>query len=66
MEIQVNDNAQQLAPGSTVAQLLSELKINTRFLAVERNGEIVRRHEYERCRLSAGDRIEIVTLVGGG
>ena len=42
------------------------LEAITRYLAVERNRELVPRGEHATCRLAEGDRIEIVTLVGGG
>ena len=66
MEIVVNDEPRQTVAACTVAALLQELGINSRFLAVERNGQIVPRRDYADCNLQEGDRLEIVTLVGGG
>ncbi len=66
MEIVVNGDPHGVAPGSTVASLLRELSLPATRVAVERNREIVRRSEYDAVALSAGDRIEIVTFVGGG
>jgi thiamine biosynthesis protein ThiS len=64
--ITVNGTPRQVPQGTTVADLLHELDLNPRFLAVERNLAVVPRAAQGECRLQAGDRLEIVTLVGGG
>jgi len=52
---------------ATIAALLATLSIDQEnFLAVSRNGTIVRRHEWETTPIAAGDRIDILTIVGGG
>ncbi len=66
MEVTVNGEPKQVQPGATVADLLAELGLNPKYLAVERNLLLVPRGEHAACALSAGDRLEIVTLVGGG
>lgn len=66
IEISVNGNKVQTAGGTTIAQLLSELEINTRAVAVELNEEIQPKAEHDQRQLSEGDWLEIVTLVGGG
>lgn len=65
-EIFVNGEAKQVTPGKTVAQLLAELKLEPKHCAVEINLEIVPRAKHAERLLAAGDRLEIVTLVGGG
>ncbi len=50
----------------TFAELLDELDLGGKRLAVERNGEIVPRSTFADSRLADGDRIEVVTAVGGG
>ena len=50
----------------TFNQLLDELDLAGRRLAVERNGEIVPRSLFADSRLADGDRIEVVIAVGGG
>ena len=50
----------------TFSQLLDELALAGRRLAVERNGEIVPRSRFAEARLADGDRIEVVMAVGGG
>ena len=66
LRITVNEAPKEIDSGITVAQLLEQLKLESRYLAVERNRELVPRSEHARCVLEPNDRLEIVTLVGGG
>ena len=66
MRITVNDEPRDVPAGTTLAALLSELGRKAKFCAVERNRELVPRADHEACVLADGDRLEIVTLVGGG
>jgi sulfur carrier protein len=66
MDIVVNDQPLQTAEAATVAQLLEQLGFSGRPVAVEVNLELVPRGRQAEHRLAAGDRLEIVTLVGGG
>ena len=66
MRIEVNGESREIAPLSTVADLLRELGVQSGPVAVERNREIVPRAEHASTALSAGDRIEVVQFVGGG
>jgi len=62
----LNGEPRSIAEGLTVAELIAELELPAKFLAVERNLQVVPQAQHASCRLSAGDQIEIVTLVGGG
>lgn len=64
--VEVNGEIKKVESGSTVSDLLQKLQINNRYCAVERNRELVPREQHALCSLQADDRIEIVTLVGGG
>ncbi len=66
MNITVNDKSQEVPAQSTIASLLELLEMQPRFVAVERNRELVPRGEHGECQLEENDQIEIVTLVGGG
>ena len=66
MQIVVNGNERELAPLTTVAGLLQTLDLAPIRVAVELNEKLVPRKEFGRTALSPGDRLEIVTLVGGG
>ena len=66
MEIYVNDKRRQILEGTTVARLLDEMQMQPRYVAVERNLQLIPRAVHAECVLDDGDRLEIVTLVGGG
>lgn len=63
--ILLNGEARQTA-AATVADLLQELDLHQTRVAVEKNGEIVPRSTYAQAPLAEGDRLEVVTFVGGG
>jgi sulfur carrier protein len=65
-EIFVNGEARSVGPETTVAELLVELQLEPKHCAVEINLELVPRGRHAERRLASGDRLEIVTLVGGG
>lgn len=64
--IQVNGEPREVPQGLNVAQLVAELGLTANRLAIERNLEIVPRSRWGTTPVSAGDRFEIVHLVGGG
>ncbi len=66
MQLIVNGQDRELEEGTTIAQLLEQLELDPRMLAVERNLNLVPRTQHASTPLAAGDRIEVVTLVGGG
>jgi thiamine biosynthesis protein ThiS len=62
----VNGEERLVADGRTIADLLAELRLGGRRIAVEMNRDIVPRTEYSSRSIRDGDRIEIVQFVGGG
>ena len=56
----------ELPDGSTVLNLLQQLELDPRLVAVELNLEIVPKATYEKKKIADGDMIEIVHCVGGG
>jgi sulfur carrier protein len=62
----VNGDPHSVSEGVTVAQLLAELEVTARHIAVEVNLELVPRARHAEHRLRENDRLEVVTLVGGG
>jgi sulfur carrier protein len=66
IRITVNGAQREFPAPLTFTQLLDELELAGRRLAVERNGEIVPRSTFADSRLADGDRIEVVMAVGGG
>ena len=66
MQIHVNGEPRTAPDGTTVAALLTQLGITTGRVAVELNRQIVPRAEHATARLAEGDKVEIVSFVGGG
>lgn len=66
MDILVNGERRTVGEGATVLSLLLDLSLPESRVAVERNRSLVRKAEFGSTPLAEGDRIEIVTFVGGG
>jgi sulfur carrier protein len=66
MQILVNDQPCETAEACTVAALLEQLGLTGKPVAVEVNLQLVPRQRHAEHVLAGGDRLEIVTLVGGG
>jgi len=66
VNITYNGQPKEVSSGLTVARFLEELALPTRGIAVELNLEVVPRAMHPTRVLAEGDRLEIVTLVGGG
>jgi thiamine biosynthesis protein ThiS len=66
VEIMVNGEPASIVGGETVADLVRRFGLPPERVAIELNTKLVRRADFGATRLSAGDRVEIVTLVGGG
>lgn len=66
LSIQVNGEPHSVSANATLADLLDGLDLLGKRIAVEQNGEIVPKSQYEHTRFQGGDAIEIVVAVGGG
>ena len=66
IDVVINGQPRQLPDGTTVLALIGELGLSGKPVAVERNREVVPRAEHATTVLAAGDRLEVVTFVGGG
>ncbi len=66
LKVVINGENREVEPGTTVLGLLQTLQIRSGPVAVEVNSSVVRQAQHAEYRLSPGDKIEIVTLVGGG
>lgn len=64
--VTVNGAPRELPAGATVATLLAAAGLRSELVAVEVNRALVPRRAHAAHRLAAGDRVELVTLVGGG
>jgi len=66
MDLRVNGKPKAVEDGATIGDLITLLGLRARSVVVERNGEPVRRSEFETVRLSDGDVLEVVRAVPGG
>ena len=66
MQLTVNGETRAFTGVTDVAALVAALGLDGRKVAVERNLEIVPKSRYGATQLADGDRIEIVSFVGGG
>ena len=66
IRLTVNGKPREIEAPVTLRAFLQAHNINPRLIAVEYNGEIVRRDDYDAVQLEGGDRLEIVHMVGGG
>ena len=66
MTISVNSKEQTLEPESTVQSLLQQLGFAEKRVAVEVNQELIVKSQWNEVRLKPGDKVEIVSFVGGG
>ncbi|HEX9545220.1 MAG TPA: sulfur carrier protein ThiS [Pyrinomonadaceae bacterium] len=66
LRVQINGEIRNVADHSTLSDLVDELSLAPARIAVELNGEVVRRNKWTETVLSEGDRLEVVHFVGGG
>lgn len=66
LTITLNGEARTLAAPISIAELIARLKLKPEHVAVELNEAIIPRIRHAETPVSAGDRVEVVTLVGGG
>lgn len=66
IRLEVNGEPRDVPAGLNVTRLLAHLGIVSNRVAIERNLDILPRDQWEKTNVSAGDRFEIVHLVGGG
>lgn len=64
--LQVNGETRTCAAQSCLTDVLQQLRFNPRLVAVEYNGEILHRQFWAETKVCEGDRLEVVTIVGGG
>ena len=64
--MQINGQEYALTKVMSLQELLEEQGYRSNLVAVELNGAIVKRSEYDSTMLTAEDKLEIVSFVGGG
>lgn len=66
MKVLLNGAEREVPEGTTVLALLEAAAVDRRRCAVEVNREVVPKTRHEERALAPGDRVEVVTMVGGG
>jgi len=66
MNIILNNESDKVHDGMTIKELLDDKKIHTKFIAIEINKKIIPKSSYYKHKLNEGDKIEIITAIGGG
>ena len=66
MQITVNGQPRQLAAKATITQLLVELGLDQKRIAIEVNKDVISRSNHNKFQLTEGDYVEIIQAVGGG
>lgn len=66
IKLQVNGETRTCPEKIPLPELLEQMGLNPRLIAVEYNGEILHRQFWLQTQMHEGDRLEIVTIVGGG
>ena len=66
IQVTVNDQPLEIAEGSSIAALLNTLDIRPNAIAVEINHKLIPGDQHTSTIVQANDRLEVVTLVGGG
>ncbi len=66
MQIIVNGESQEWAHSLTVTHLLESLNLRSKQVAVEVNLKILDRSDFDTWNLQEGDKVEILSFIGGG
>ncbi|MBI1241867.1 sulfur carrier protein ThiS [Umezakia ovalisporum] len=66
ISLQVNGETRSCFSQTCLPDLLQQLGFNPRLVVVEYNGEILHRQFWPQTQVQPGDRLEVVTIVGGG
>jgi sulfur carrier protein len=66
IQLQVNGEVRSCPPQTSLPAFLESIDLNPQLVAVEYNGEILQRPLWPQTLIQQDDRLEIVTIVGGG
>ena len=62
----MNGEPRQVEQGLSVRGLLAQLGVSLDYLVVEQNSIIISRDAFDSTMLNAGDRLEVISFIGGG
>ena len=66
MKITLNGDPFEVPASLSISELLSQLHIDPRRVAIELNLVVLKRGTFDTTTLAEGDQVEIVNFVGGG
>jgi thiamine biosynthesis protein ThiS len=66
IQLMVNGKHREVEQPASLLGFLEQIGVDPRIVAVERNGEIVKRDRFGETPIGEGDELEIVRMVGGG
>lgn len=67
MKLKINGEIKEFESNlKNISELLKALNVNSKFVAVELNGNVVYKENFETTEVKDGDRVEVVSFVGGG
>ncbi len=66
MDVTINGKPRTIDKGDTILKMLESLNISPEGVIVEHNGRILKRPLFNEARVEAGDRLELIQIVGGG
>ncbi|WP_218082154.1 sulfur carrier protein ThiS [Anthocerotibacter panamensis] len=66
LTLTLNGKPHQITTDLTVRALLAELQLPEQLVVIEYNGDILHRQHWGETQVQEGDRLEVVTVVGGG
>jgi thiamine biosynthesis protein ThiS len=66
LTLTINGKPREIAAETPLLQYLADNGINPRAVAIEHNGDILKRDRFEEVVLRAGDNLEILRMIGGG
>lgn len=64
--LSLNGETRTCSSQTPLTDILQDNGFNLRLIAVEYNGEILHRQFWSDTKIQQGDRLEVVTIVGGG
>jgi sulfur carrier protein len=66
LDVIVNGESRTLAGPVTIKELIQDMELQDKRIAIEINGEIVPASQHSNALIADGDHIEIVGAIGGG
>lgn len=66
MQISVNGDTLEMRDGASLTELVEQMGLTGKRIAIELNAEIIPRSEHAGTALTQGDNVEIVHAIGGG